>query len=200
MKSTKNIIIAIIITIAIGILLIFAGSSPEKEEGIKLLRLVYIVLLALAGIAFLVVLVKYNQAIIRFLITNLSLVIAAVTAGLFACILFFGDWPAEIMMKVELLPSVFIASLVLVGFVLLLENIRDNNGFNVKLEISDIRTKKSRVCIGQSVAFGCFTILAIMVYFIIYEIHMIYIAWIFFVLQLELLITPLLFAKIIVFR
>ena len=202
MKNTKNIISAVIIVIAVGVLLFFASPAPEKGEGIEQLRLVAIVISALAGIILLVVFVKYNKAIIRSIITNLSAVIAVVAAGLFACILFFGDWPVEIMMKVELLRSVLIASLALVGFVivLLLEIIRDNGGSNENLGMSDIGTKKSKVLICQSVTSGCFTILAIMVYFVIYEINIIYIAWIFFILQLVLLIIPLLFAKVIVLR
>lgn len=202
MKNMGRIILAVVITIAVGTLLFFAGPPPEREGEVKLLQLVSIVLSSLAGIALLVVFIKYNKAIIRSIIVNLPSVIAVVAAGLFACILFFGDWPVEIMMKVELLRSVLIASLALVGFVIiiLLEIIRNNSGSNGELGMSDIRTKKSRVLICQSVTFGCFTILAIMIYFVIYEINIIYVAWIFFILQLALLIIPLLFAKVIVLR
>ena len=202
MKNTKNIISSVIIVIAVGVLLFFAGPAPEKEEGIKLLRIVSIVLSVLAGIALLVVFVKYNKAIIRSIITHLPSIIAVVAAGLFACIIFFGDWPIEIVMKVELLQSVLIASLALVGFVIIVlpEIIHDNSGSNGELGMSDIETRKLRVLISQSVTFGCFTILAIMVYFVIYEINTIYVAWIFFLLQLMLFIIPLLFAKIIVLR
>jgi hypothetical protein len=201
-KNTKNIISAVIIVIAVGVLLFFAGPSPEKEEGIKLLRLGSIVLSALAGIILLVVLVKYSKAIIRSIITNLPSVIAVTAAGLFACILFFVDWPVEIMMKVELLRSVLIASLALVGFVsiILIESIRGNGDFTERFGISSKGINKFKGFLGQSIFFGCLAILAILVYFVIYEINTIYMAWIFFLLQLALLIIPLLFAKIIVLR
>ncbi|HEY50427.1 MAG TPA: hypothetical protein G4O20_01310 [Dehalococcoidia bacterium] len=200
MKNTGRIILAIVITITIGALLFFAGPPPEREGEVKLLQLVSNILSALAGIILLALFVKYNKAIIRSIITNLPLVIVVIVAGLFASIIFFGDWPVEIMMKVELLQSVLIATSALAGFVVIIlpEMVRNNSGSNVKLGISDIRTKKLRVLICQSVTSGCFTILAIMVYFVIYEINIVYMAWVFFILQLALLIIPLLFARIIV--
>ena len=200
-KNTKNVISAVVIVIAVGVLLFFAGPAPEKEEGVRLFRIVSIILSALACIALLVVLVKYNKDIIRLIITNLPVAISVITAGLFACILFFGDWPSEIMMKVELLPSVIITSLALAGFAIALLGVfRDNNGSNEELGMPNIRAKKSRVLIYQSVTFGCLTILATMVYFVIHAINMIYVAWLLFILQLALLVVPLLFAKIIVLR
>jgi len=201
-KKAKSIILTIIVVISVGGLLFFASPAPETEKGIELLRYIYIVLAALAGIILLVILIKYIKAIIRSITGNLPSVIAAVAAGLLAYILFFFDWPAEIAMKIELLKSVLLASLALVGFVsiMLIELIHGNEDLTGKLGMSHSKIKKLKVQLCCSIAFGCSAILVIMVYFILFDINIIYVAWILFLLQLLLLILSLLFAKIMVLR
>lgn len=104
-------------------------------------------------------------------------------------------------MKIELLRSVFIASLALVGFVTVIpvRLIRDE-GFSTKLGISDIGIKKLRSSIYRSAALGCLAIVAIVLYFILNEINLFFTAWLLFILQLGLLIFSLKFARVIIFR
>ena len=201
MKNTKNIISAVIIVIAVGALLFFASPAPEKGEGIEQLRLIAIVISALAGIAILTFFIIHIRTIVRLAVTNLPLVITAVIAGLLVFILVYFDWPAEIVMKLELLQSVLFASLLLVGFVtvILIESILGDD-FTEKVGISSSAVQKFKVFLGQSISLGCLTTLVIMVYFVIYEMSIFYIAWILFVMQLSLLILPILFTKIAVLR
>ena len=63
MKSTKNIISSVIIVITVGALLFFASPAPEKGEGIEQLRLIAIVISALAGIVALTLFIIYIRTI-----------------------------------------------------------------------------------------------------------------------------------------
>jgi len=201
-KNTKNIISAVIIVIAVGALLFFASPAPEKGEGIEQLRLIAIVISALAGIVTLAFFVIHIRTIARLVVTNLPLVITAVIAGLLVFILVYFDWPAEIVMKSELLQSVLFASLLLVGFVsiIVVESIRGNGDFTERIGITGKGINKLKVFLGQSISLGCLTILAIMVYFVIYEPKLFYIVWVLFIMQLSLLIFPILFTRIAILR
>ncbi|MGB2876415.1 MAG: hypothetical protein WBB97_00050 [Dehalococcoidales bacterium] len=202
MKKAKAIILAIVVVIVTGGLLYFASPAPATEKGIGILRPLYIVLSALAVIILLVAFIKYIKAIKRSVVDNLPLIAAVIAAGALIFILTYFSWPVEIAMKVELLWSVLAASLALVVFisVILVELIRGNGGLAEKLGISDIGIRKLKTFIYRSAAFGCLTVAAIVVYFIIDGINIFFIAWILFILQLGLLVFPLIFARIIVFR
>lgn len=202
MKKAKAIVLALVAGITVGLLFFLGSPVPEMEKGIGPLQPVYIVLSALAGIILLVIFVKYFKAIMRSVVDNLRSIITIVVAGVLVFMLVYVSWPVEIAMKVELLRSVFIASLALVGFVTVIpvRLIRSDGDFSAKLGISDIGIKNLRTAIYRSAALGCLAILAIVLYFIIDEINLFFIAWLFFILQLGLLIFPLIFARIIVFR
>ncbi len=202
MKKAKAIILAIVVVIVTGGLLYFASPAPATEKGIGILRPLYIVLSALAIIILLVAFIKYIKAIKQLVVDNLPSMVVFIAAGALIFILTYFRWPVEIAMKIELLWSILAASLALVVFVsiILIELIRGNGGLTEKLGISDIGIRKLRTFIYRSAAFGCLTVVAIAVYFIIDEINIFFIVWILFILQLGLLVFPLIFAKIIVFR
>ena len=202
MKKAKAITLAIVAVIVTGGLLYFASPAPATEKGIGILRPLYIVLSALAVIILLVAFIKYIKAVRRSVVDNLPSIVAVIAAGALIFFLTYFSWPIEMAMKVELLWSVLAASLVLVVFVsiILIELIRGSRDLTEKLEISDIGIRKLKTFIYRSAAFGCLTVVAIAVYFIIGEINIFFIAWILFILQLGLLVFPLIFARIIVFR
>ncbi len=202
MKKAKVIILGLVSVIVIGGLLFFASPAPEMEKGIGPLQPVYIGLLALAGIVLLVVFIKNIRAIIWSAVDSLPSVITVLVAGGLVLILVYVSWPVEIAMKVELLRSVLIASLVLVCFVgiMLIRLIRGDGDLSIALGISDSGITKLRTFVYRSAALGCLTLAAIAVYFITDEVNLFFIAWLFFILQLGLLVFPLVFAKIIIFR
>lgn len=202
MKKAKAIILAIVAVIVTGGLLYFASPAPVMEEGIETLRPLYIVLSALAVVILLVAFIKYIKAIKRSVVDNFPSIVTVIVAGALIFILIYFNWPVEIAMKVELLWSVLAASLVLVVFIsiILIKLIWGSGGLPEKLGISDIGIRKLKAFIYRSTAFGCLTVVAIAVYFIISEINLFFIAWVFFILQLGLLIFSLISARIIVFR
>lgn len=202
MKKAKAIILAIVAVIVTGGLLYFASPAPVMEEGIETLRPLYIVLSALAVVILLVAFIKYIKAIKRSVVDNFPSIVTVIAAGALIFILIYFSWPVEIAMKVELLWSVLAASLVLVVFIsiILIKLIWGSGGLPEKLGISDIGIRKLKAFIYRSTAFGCLTVVAIAVYFIISEINLFFIAWVFFILQLGLLIFSLISARIIVFR
>jgi len=201
-KKAKVIILAVVAVVAVGLLLFFASPVPEVERGVGLLRPIAIGLSAMAGIILLGIFIKRIKAIIRSVVDNLPSIITVVAAGALVFMLVYVTWPIEMAMKVELLRSALIASLALVGFasVILVELIRGNGGFIVKLGVSDLGIRKLRALMSRSAVLGGLTILAIMVYFVVFEINIFFVAWIFFILQLALLIFPLAFARIMVLR
>jgi hypothetical protein len=200
MKNTRNIILASIITIVVFVLLYFAEPAPGKGKSYELLRLVF--LSSLAAVIPLFIIVKYIKFIIRFAIANLPLVIAVLVAGLLISLLIFIDWPLEIAMKVELLRCVLITSLTLVGFayIILIELARGRGDFDKEHLISGARIRPPRIFICFSMVLGSFAILASIVYFVIFDRNVIYLAWILFIMQLVLLILSLIFARIITLR
>ena len=202
MKKAKAIILAIVAVIITGGLLYFASPAPVTEKGIEILRPLYIVLSALAVVILLVAFIKYIKAIKRSVVDNLPSIVTVIAAGALIFILTYFSWPIEIAMKVELLWSVLAASLVLVVFIsiILIKLIRGSGGLPEKLGISDIGIRKLKAFTCCSAAFGCLTVVAIAVYFIIGEINLFFVAWVFFILQLGLLVFSLIFARIIVFR
>lgn len=202
MKKAKAIILAIAAVIVTGGLLYFASPAPVVEKGIEILRPLYIVLAALAVIILLVAFIKYIKAIKRSVVDNLPSIVTVIAAGALIFILTYFSWPIEMAMKIELLWSVLAASLVLVVFIsiILIELIRGSGGLTEKLGISDIGIRKLKTFIYRSVAFGCLTVVAIAVYFIIDEINIFFIVWILFIMQLGLLVSSLILARIIVFR
>jgi len=122
--------------------------------------------------------------------------------GAWALIAVFIDWWVGIEHKINLLRSLLIASTALVGFtgIFLTKIIRDNENFVKKIGMSESRMKACRLFLSWSIIIGCLAILAVMFYFIAYEISLIVAAWVFFILQLELFILPLVFARIVIFR
>ena len=202
MKKAKAIILAIVAVLITGGLLYFASPAPVTEKGIGILRPLYIVLSALAIIILLVVFIKYIKAIIKSVVGNLPSIMAVIAAGALIFILAYFDWPIEIAMRTELLWSILAASLVLVVFIsiILIGLVSGSGSLTEKLGISDIGIRKLKAFIYRSAAFGCLTVVAIAAYFITGEINIFFIAWILFTLQLGLLVFPLIFARIIVFR
>jgi len=202
LKKAKAIILAIVAVIITGGLLYFASPAPVTEKGIEILRPLYIVLSALAVVILLVAFIKYIKAIKRSVVDNLPSIVTVIAAGALIFILTYFSWPIEIAMKVELLWSVLAASLVLVVFIsiILIKLIRGSGGLPEKLGISDIGIRKLKAFTYCSAAFGCLTVVAIAGYFIINEINIFFVAWMFFILQLGLLVFSLVFARIIVFR
>ena len=128
------------------------------------------------------------------------LVIIAIGAwGLIAVYIY---WPAGIEYKINLLRSLLVASTALVGFtaIFLLKAISEGERFVRELSISERKMKNLRIFLSWSVITGFLAILAVMFYFISYEIALIMLAWILFILQLESFVLPLIFTKIITFR
>jgi len=202
LKKAKAIILAIVAVIVTGGLLYFASPAPVTEKGVEILRPLYIVLSALAVVILLVVFIKCIKAIKRSVVDNLSSIVTVIAAGALIFFLTYFSWPIEIAMKVELLWSILAASLVLVVFIsiILVKLIRGSGGLPEKLGILDIGIRKLKAFSYCSAALGCLTVVAIAVYFIIGEINLFFIAWVFFILQLGILVFSLIFARIIVFR
>jgi len=128
------------------------------------------------------------------------LIIIAVGAwGLIAVYIY---WPAGIEYKIDLLRSLLVASTALVGFtsIFLFKTISEGEKFVREPGISEKRMKNLRIFLSWSVITGLLAILAVMFYFISYEISLIIVAWVLFILQLELFVLPLIFTKVIIFR
>ena len=128
------------------------------------------------------------------------LVIIAI--GAWGLIAVYICWPAGIEYKINLLRSLLVASTALVGFtaIFLLKIISEGERFVRELSISERKMKNLRIFLSWSVITGFLAILAVMFYFISYEISLIILAWILFILQLESFVLPLIFTKIITFR
>jgi hypothetical protein len=201
-KKAKAIILAVVAVVAICLLLFFASPVPEVERGVELIGPIAIALSVLAGIILLGIFIRHIKAIMRSVVANLPSIVTVVAAGELVFMLVYVTWPIEMELKVELLRSVLIASLALVGFasVILVELIRGSVGFVVKPGVSDTGVRKLRALLSRSVVLGCLTILAIMVYFVVFEINIFFVAWIFFILQLALLIFPLALTRIMALR
>jgi hypothetical protein len=122
--------------------------------------------------------------------------------GVWGLIAVYIYWPAGIEYKINLLRSLLVASSALVGFnaIFLVKLIRDGERFIVELGMSERRMKNLRIFVSWSVIIGFLTILLVMFYFITYEINLIIAAWIFFIVQLELFILPLIFSRILAFH
>jgi len=128
------------------------------------------------------------------------LIIIAVGAwGLIAVYIY---WPAGIEYKIDLLRSLLVASTALMGFtaIFLFKTISGGERFVRELSISEKKMKNLRIFLSWSVIIGFLAILAVMFYFISYEISLIIVAWVLFILQLELFVLPLIFTKVIIFR
>jgi hypothetical protein len=201
LKKVKNIVVAVVVTVTLGLLLFFSSPAPEIEKGIGPLPPLDIGLSALAGVILLVIFLKNIKVIIRSVVDSLPSIITIVVASGLVLILVYVSWPAEITMKVELLRSMLIASLVLVGSVgvILSRLIRGDGTLSAKLGMSEIGITKLRTFIYRSAALGCLTLVAIVANLITGELNLFFIAWLFFILQLGLLIFPLMLAKVIIF-
>ena len=134
------------------------------------------------------------------ILARVFLVIIAI--GAWGLIAVYICWPAGIEYKISLLRSLLVASTALVGFaaIFLLKTIIEGERFVRELSISEKKMKNLRIFLSWSVIIGFLAILAVMFYFISYEISLIMLAWILFILQLESFVLPLIFTKIITFR
>ena len=125
-----------------------------------------------------------------------------VAVGALVLLAVFINWPAGLEHKINLLRSLLIAATALLGFtgVFLLKIIRDGEVLVRELGMSERRVSNLRAFVSWSGVIGFLAILAVMFYFITYEIHLIMVAWIFFILQLEFFVLPLTFARVITFH
>lgn len=125
-----------------------------------------------------------------------------VAVGALAVLAVFINWPAGLEHKINLLRSLLIAATALLGFtgVFLLKIIRDGEVLVREFGMSERRVNNLRVFISWSGVIGFLAILAVMFYFITYEINLIMVAWILFILQLEFFVFPLIFARVITFH
>jgi len=125
-----------------------------------------------------------------------------VAVGAWGLIAVYICWPAGIEYKINLLRSLLVASTALMGFtaILLFKTISEGERFVRELSISEKKMKNLRIFLSWSVIIGFLAILAVMFYFISYEISLIILAWVLFILQLESFVLPLIFTKIISFR
>ncbi len=132
----------------------------------------------------------------------LRMLLALIAIGAWGLIALYVYWPAGIEHKINLLRSLLIASTALVGFsgIFLIKIIRDGERFVREFGMSEKRIKTLRIFVSWSVIIGFLAILAVMFYFITYEIALIIVAWVFFIGQLELFILPLIFSRILAFR
>lgn len=132
----------------------------------------------------------------------LRLLLVLVAIGAWGLIALYIYWPAGMEYKVNLLRSLLIASTALVGFsgIFLIKVARDGERLVRELGMSEKRVKNMRIFISWSIIIGFLTVLATMFYFVMYEIYLIMAAWVFFVVQLELFILPLIFSRILAFR
>lgn len=134
------------------------------------------------------------------ILARVFLVLIAIGAwGLIAVYIY---WPVGMEYKISLIRSLLIASTALVGFtgIFLIKIVRDGERFVREFGMSERRIKNLRVFVSWSVIVGFLAILAVMFYFITYEIPLIIVAWVLFIVQLELFILPLVFSKIMIFR
>ena len=136
---------------------------------------------------------------IEILVRAFLVIIAIGAWGLIALYIY---WPAGIEYKINLLRSLLVASTALVGFtaIFLFKTISEGERFVRELSISEKKMKNLRIFLSWSVIIGFLAILAVMFYFISYEISLIILAWVLFILQLESFVLPLLFTKIVAFR
>jgi hypothetical protein len=125
-----------------------------------------------------------------------------VAVGAWGLIAMYICWPAGIEYKIDLLRSLLVASTALMGFtaIFLFKTISGGERFIRELSISEKKMKNLRIFLSWSVIIGFLAILAVMFYFISYEISLIILAWVLFILQLESFVLPLIFTKIIAFR
>lgn len=125
-----------------------------------------------------------------------------VAVGAWGLIAVYICWPAGIEYKINLLRSLLVASTALMGFtaIFLFKTINEGERFVRELSISEKKMKNLRIFLSWSVIIGFLAILAVMFYFISYEISLIILAWVLFILQLESFVLPLIFTKIISFR
>jgi len=132
----------------------------------------------------------------------LLILLTTVAIGSLAVIAVFVDWNAGIVFKIDLLRSLLIVSTILVGFagMILLKLAKDRDVFIDKFGMSERRVKNLRIFLSWSIIVGCIAILAVLFYFVTYEISLIICAWITLILQLAMFIFPLIFSKVIVFR
>ena len=132
----------------------------------------------------------------------MKILLVFIFIGGWASIAGFINWSLGIEYKINLLRSLLIASTALVGFsvIFLARVLRDYEILIKESGVSEKRMKNCRVFVSWSIIIGCISILAVLFYFITYEISLITVVWILFILQLELLILPLIFARVIVFR
>ena len=201
MDKAKVILLGSVTVIIIGGLLFFGGPTPEAERGTGTLKPVHIVLAALAGVALLAIFVANIKKITRAVVAGLPSIIAVIVAGGLVFLLVFVSWPAEVEMKRELSWSVLIASLALVAFVVVIIRIvRGDADLGVKLGISDAGITKLKTFSYRSAALGCLALGAIVVYLMVGEINLFFIAWLFFILQLGLLVFPLMLARVMIFN
>jgi len=133
------------------------------------------------------------------LLVILSILVAMGSLTVIAVVV---DWNAGIEFKIDLLRSLLIVSTVLVGFagIILFKLAKDRDVFIDKFGISEGRVKNLRILLSWSIIVGCIAILAVLFFFVTYEISLIICAWITLILQLAMFIFPLIFTKVIVFR
>lgn len=133
------------------------------------------------------------------LLVMLSILVAMGSLTVIAVVV---DWNAGIAFKIDLLRSLLIVSTVLVGFagIILFKLAKDRDVFIDKFGISEGRVKNLRIFLSWSIIVGCIAILAVLFFFVTYEISLIICAWITLILQLAMFIFPLIFTKVIVFR
>ncbi len=132
----------------------------------------------------------------------MKIFLALIFIGGWALIAVFINWPLGIEYKISLLRSLLITSAALVGFsvIFLIKVNQDYEILVKKFGVSGKRIKNGRIFVSWSIIVGCIAILAVLFYFVTYEISLITVAWITLILQLELFIFPLIFTKVIVFR
>ena len=133
------------------------------------------------------------------LLVMLSILVAMGSLTVIAVVV---DWNAGIAFKIDLLRSLLIVSTVLVGFagIILFKLAKDSDVFVDKFGISEGRVKNLRIFLSWSIIVGCIAILAVLFFFVTYEISLIICAWITLIVQLAMFIFPLIFSKVIVFR
>jgi hypothetical protein len=134
------------------------------------------------------------------ILVKVFLVLVAV--GTLALLAAFINWPVGLEHKINLLRSLLIAATALLGFtgVFLIKIIRDGEVLVREFGMSERRVNNLRVFVSWSGVIGFLAILTVMFYFITYEINLIIVAWIFFILQLEFFVLPLIFARVITFH
>ena len=133
------------------------------------------------------------------LVKAFLIIIAIGARGLIAAYIY---WPAEIQYKIDLLRSLLVASVALVGFTttFLFKTVSEGERFIKEKGISTGRMKNLRIFLSWSVITGFLAILAILFYFVSYEMLLIMLSWVLFVIQLELFVLPFIFTRIIAFR